>query len=136
MKTSSPHLSSEGLTDTNDVPVHGNTSLPLQSPEFGGHSTLAESTQNSTQRSIPQGSLPSVVTGTRCMRHGTTFINKVPEADKSTEMYVDQKTVPMPKDMKVNTYTLPSVMNLRIRHVAIFTLIILSNTFLLCMDKS
>ena len=35
-------------------------------------------------------------------------VNKVPEADVSMEMYVDQKTVPVPKDIKVNTCTLPS----------------------------
>ena len=120
VKTSSPSSSSKGLTDANEVHVHGNTSLPPQSPEFGGHSSLAES----TQRSIPQGSLPSVITGTR-MRHGTTFINEVSESDRSMEVYVDQKTVPVPKDIKVNTYILPSVMNLHVCHVAIFTLKIL-----------
>jgi hypothetical protein len=99
VKTSSPSSSSKSLTDTNDVHVRGNTSLPPQSPEFGGHSSLAESTQKSPQRSIPQGSLPSVVTGIRT-RHGITFTNKVPEADRSTKMNVDQKTVPMPKDIK------------------------------------
>ena len=123
VKTSRPSSSSKGLTDTNDV--DGNTSLPPRSPEFGDHSSLAESTQKSPQRSIPQGSLPSVVAGTRRTRHGATFINKVPEADVSTEMYIDQKTVPVPKDIKVNTYTLPSVMNLHAGHVAIFTLKIL-----------
>jgi hypothetical protein len=135
MKTSSPSSSSKGVTDTNDVHVHGNTSLPPQSPEFGSQSSLGESTQKSPQRFIPQGLLPSVVTGTYCTRHGTSFSNKVPEADISTEMYFDQKTVPVPKDIKVNTYTLPSVMNFacRLCHYHSENFI---RSFLLCIDKS
>jgi hypothetical protein len=136
MKTNRPSSSSKGLADTNDVHVHGNTSLPPQSPEFGAHSSLTESTQKSPQRSIPQGSLPSVVTGTRSTRHGTTFISKVPVADVSTDMYVDQKTVPVPRDIKVSTYTLPSVMNLHVGHVTISLRKFYKILFLLCMDKS
>jgi hypothetical protein len=136
MKTSSPSSSSKGLADANDVHVHGNTFLPPHSPEFGGQSSLAASTQKSPQRSIPQSSLPSVVTGTRCTRHGTSFTNKVPEADISTEMYVDQKTVPVPKDIKVNTYTLPSVMNFACRSCCHFYSENFVRSFVLCIDKS
>ena len=125
MKTSSPSSSSKGLTDTNDVHVHEKISLPPQGSEFGGRTLRAESTQKSPLRSIPQVLVPSVVTGTRRTRHGTKFFNKVPKEDVSTEMCFDQKTVSMPKDVKVNTYILPSVMNLHVGHVAIFTLKIL-----------
>jgi hypothetical protein len=74
-------------------------------------------THESGLHSIPHDSLPSVVAGT------------------STETHVDQKTVAMPKDVKVNTYTLPSGMNLHVGNVAIFTLKFLQNHFLLCMVK-
>ena len=105
--------------------------LPPQSPEFGGHSSLAESTQKS-----PQSLLPSAVAGTRCTRHGTSFSNKVPGADISTEMDVDQRTVPVPKDIKVNTYTLSSVMNFACRSCCHSYSENFIRSFVLCIDKS
>jgi hypothetical protein len=108
-KRSSPRSSSKGLTDTNDVHCHVKTSLPPQSPEFGGHASQTESMPKSPERSIVQGVAPFVVSGTHRTRHGTKFINEVPEADRSIEVYANQKTVPMLEDIKVNTYTFPSV---------------------------
>jgi hypothetical protein len=107
-KTRTPRLASKGLIDASSVHSHGKTSL-LQSPEFGGHASQTENTPNSPDRSVVPGVLPSVVTGTHHTRHCTKFINKVPETDISTEIYIDQENVAVPKDIKVSTYSLSSL---------------------------